>query len=413
MANQSEGTLGVEEAYEALHVYGRTYGELPLRLLLHVAVPQRFRPDFINLAKINFLPAEAAGDLSTDADVLFAPFVETTGAGYYQLDGEVRRQCLLLLDATYAHRREFRSARVADLLLAYLEHLEQHEAAGLDPLLEEYVAIERWVASAFLAPAQTATRLAEALKRATEKALVGQGLLARFGPVASAITIPLAGQQDLLEYARGFDALVSGNLEHGRTIMTLLGDRELEIGGILLTAPTHVLSAFGFETVHAGRALTLRPIRPEDEAALRAFLRRLSPEDQRLRFFIPLTKSKRHQFAARLTQIDYNREMTFVLIDPHAEKPAILGMINTVADPEGARAEFAVLVRSDLKNQGLGRLLLEESVEWCRRSGIREIWGSVLMENVPMLSLVRKLGFAITKDPDEEIMIVRKTLSPV
>lgn len=90
-------TLGVEEAYGALENYGRTYGELPLRLLLHVAVPQRFRADFVNLAKLNFLPAEAQGNLSLDADVLFAPMVEHLGAGYFQMDAEVRRQSLMLL----------------------------------------------------------------------------------------------------------------------------------------------------------------------------------------------------------------------------------------------------------------------------------------------------------------------------
>ena len=106
------------------------------------------------------------------------------------------------------------------------------------------------------------------------------------------------------------------------------------------------------KTVHArdGRALTLRPIRPEDEPALQAFVLRQSPEDRRLRFFSQV-KELNHQVAARLTQIDYNREMAFVLIDPHAEKPAILGIMSIFADPEGARAEYAGAVRSDLKGQ--------------------------------------------------------------
>ena len=63
--------------------------------------------------------------------------------------------------------------------------------------------------------------------------------------------------------------------------------------------------------------------------------------------------------------------MAFVLIDPHAEKPAILGIMSIFADPEGARAEYAGAVRSDLKGQGLGRLLLEEIVECCQRRAIR------------------------------------------
>jgi acetyltransferase len=165
------------------------------------------------------------------------------------------------------------------------------------------------------------------------------------------------------------------------------------------------------KTVHApdGRALTLRPIRPEDEPALQAFVLRQSPEDRRLRFFLQV-KELNHQIAARLTQIDYDREMAFVLIDPHAG-PAILGIMSIFADPEGARAEYAGAVRSDLKGQGLGRLLLEEIVECCQRRGIREIWGEVLRENAPMLGLARKLGFLIKMDRDDpSVMIVTRPL---
>ena len=151
-----------------------------------------------------------------------------------------------------------------------------------------------------------------------------------------------------------------------------------------------------------GRALTLRPIRPEDEPALQAFVLRQSPEDRRLRFFSPVKKLN-HQLAAR--------EMTFVLLDPGEEEPAILGVMGIVTDPEGARAEYAGAVRSDLKGQGLGRLLLEEIVECCQRRGIREIWGEVLKENAPMLGLVRKLGFAIKTNPDEpSVMVVTRPL---
>ena len=68
-------------------------------------------------------------------------------------------------------------------------------------------------------------------------------------------------------------------------------------------------------------------------------------------------------------------------------------------------------MRSDLKGQGLGRLLLEEIVGYCQRRGIREIWGEVLRENAPMLGLVRKLGFATKTDPDDpSVMIVTKPL---
>jgi Acyl-CoA synthetase (NDP forming) len=154
----------------------------------------------------------------------------------------------------------------------------------------------------------------------------------------------------------------------------------------------------------AGKRLHLRPIRPEDEPALRAFVRQMSPEDIRLRFFSPL-KELDHRFAARLTQIDYDREMALVAIDPEAEETSIWGVMRFSADASGSTAEYAGSVRSDLQGEGLGRILMEEIIACARRRGIGEIWGEVLAENQGMLSLARKLGFRLNRDPDDPSVI--------
>ena len=163
-------------------------------------------------------------------------------------------------------------------------------------------------------------------------------------------------------------------------------------------------------TSRAGKELLIRPIRPEDEPALHAFVRVQSPEDRRLRFFSHV-KELDHRTAARLTQIDYDREMALVLLDPAAAEPEMLGVMRISADPDGARAEYAGAVRSDLKGQGFGRLLLEEIIAYAAKRGIRAVWGEVLAENAPMLGLVRKLGFSVeTSGDDPSVMIVSKPL---
>ena len=159
-----------------------------------------------------------------------------------------------------------------------------------------------------------------------------------------------------------------------------------------------------------GRNLLIRPIRPEDEPAFQEFVRRQSPEDRRLRFFTHV-KQLDHRMAARLTQIDYDREMALVLIDPQASEAELLGVMRISADPDQQRAEYAGAVRSDLKGLGFGRLLLEEIIEYCRRRGIAEVCGEVLAENTPMLSLARKLGFSLETNPeDPSVITVRKLL---
>lgn len=157
-------------------------------------------------------------------------------------------------------------------------------------------------------------------------------------------------------------------------------------------------------------ALLLRPIRPEDEPALQEFVRRLTPEDIRLRFFSHMRELD-HRMAAGLTQIDYARQMALLAVHDHASPPEIWGVVRINADADATQAEYAIAVRSDLKGKGLGRLLMEEIIAYAETAGIGEIWGEVLAENKPMLGLIRKLGFTVAPDYDEPgVMRVRRRL---
>jgi acetyltransferase len=157
------------------------------------------------------------------------------------------------------------------------------------------------------------------------------------------------------------------------------------------------------ETVEIGdgRRLLLRPIRPEDEPALQRAFARLTPEEVRLRFFAPI-RSLSHAVAARLTQIDYDREMALVLTDLDSPGPGeIHGAVRIIADPDNERAEFAILVRRDMTGMGLGILMMRRILDYARGRGIREVYGEVLQENRTMLKLCEALGFQQRRQPDE------------
>ena len=142
---------------------------------------------------------------------------------------------------------------------------------------------------------------------------------------------------------------------------------------------------------HRGERLTLRPIRPEDEALLQNFVQHLSPEDIRLRFFSPLRELS-HEMAARLTQIDYDREMAFLLIDG----TELLGVGRLSADPNFEQAEFALIVASDRQRKGYGELLLRRVLDYAKSRRIRSVFGIILRENHRMLALAERLGFTRT-----------------
>jgi acetyltransferase len=200
----------------------------------------------------------------------------------------------------------------------------------------------------------------------------------------------------------------------------LLADERgvLAIGGYMAVAPAAVSGPErlairpypeGLEELvklKDGSEVTLRPVRPEDEPTHSEFITRLSPEDSHFRFFHTV-RSMPHTQLARLTQIDYDREMAFVATRRRpGGDPETIGVVRTVADADNETAELSIVVRSDLKRLGLGSVLLRKAIEYCRSRGTRELAGDVLAENESMLALTRRFpGFRVS--PSDEQGIVR------
>lgn len=139
----------------------------------------------------------------------------------------------------------------------------------------------------------------------------------------------------------------------------------------------------------------LRPIRPEDEPAHKQFVLKVSDEDRYKRFFADVGELG-HEELARMTQIDYDREMAFVAIGQDgAFSQQILGVVRAISNPDLSDAEFAILVRSDLKGLGLGKLMMEKIVRYARERGIGQLSGMTMPSNRGMINLAKRLGFKI------------------
>ncbi len=165
---------------------------------------------------------------------------------------------------------------------------------------------------------------------------------------------------------------------------------------------------------NVGDVLVLRPIRANDQGALREAFTHLTPEDVRMRFFGPMKELKR-PLAAQLAQVDYDREMAFVAVRKTLFKQEIWGVVRAIinqnGDAGGRNAEFAIVVRSDKKGSGLGHELMARIEEYCRSRQVSEITGQILAENRPMLHLVKDLGYQTATTSDEPgIVLVRKCI---
>ena len=162
------------------------------------------------------------------------------------------------------------------------------------------------------------------------------------------------------------------------------------LASVPASAPTTLLTPDHTVLSRAGGRFRIRPVRRSDETALRDMFLRCSADDLRLRCF-GLSKSFPADFAARLARLTRPDEFA---IAAATEAGEMAGVVHAVALPgtEGD-ADYDIMVRTDLKGQGLGSLLMREMLKQAVRSGFRAVHGDVLMSNRAMLLLAGDLGF--------------------
>jgi acetyltransferase len=161
-----------------------------------------------------------------------------------------------------------------------------------------------------------------------------------------------------------------------------------------------------------GTRVLLRPIKPEDGGQHRAFLDALTSDDLRHRTFIRARELHATQLG-RLTQIDYDREMAFVAVAGTLEGPQTLGVVRAIADPDNRVAEFAIIVRSDLKGKGLGSALLRKMIDYCRARGTQRLTGESVAGNARLFALARRYGFSLAPSPDHSSVTLTVDLQKV
>ena len=167
-------------------------------------------------------------------------------------------------------------------------------------------------------------------------------------------------------------------------------------GGLAITPyPDELVEQW---TTRDGERHIIRPIRPEDAEQHAAFFHRLSPQDIRYRFFSAMRELSPEQMA-RLTQVDYDREIAFVAVREATGETVGVGRL--VCDTRESEGEFAVIVQDDTKGKGVASHLMRRVIDWARGRGLGAVVGLVLADNAPMLGFMRHLGFSLHRMPDE------------
>ncbi len=170
-------------------------------------------------------------------------------------------------------------------------------------------------------------------------------------------------------------------------------------------------------------ALTVRAAGPADVAALRGFVRGLSPLTRARRFFVPVPDLPQMLVDA-LSSSDPQHRFLLAEIDddsrPSDDTAGCIplrgrGVVGLAQYARSAQAlqvcDIALVVADGWQKHGIGRTLLQRLLAEARSQGIALAVGDVLRQNRPMLGLARQAGFSVQADPeDARIVRIARTL---
>jgi acetyltransferase len=151
-----------------------------------------------------------------------------------------------------------------------------------------------------------------------------------------------------------------------------------------------------------GRAVLLRPIKPEDEPLWLEMFRNFSEESIRYRFF-HIIKDTPHEMRIRYCNIDYDREIAIVPELTENGKRKILGVVRVPILPDQKTGEVAVIVADPWQGLGLGSKMMDYIIEICKDKGLETIYGVMLSDNFRAIELFKKMGFAIKYLGDDTV----------
>lgn len=147
-------------------------------------------------------------------------------------------------------------------------------------------------------------------------------------------------------------------------------------------------------TLKDGRVIFLRPIKPSDGHLVMDLFKKLSSNSVYLRFLRPLD-SLSENLLYHLTHVNYNSEFALVGIINEDGKDAIVAVARYAYSEEDDNTELAVTVRDDWQRCGLGRSLLQKTVEIGKEHGIFRYMAMIAPQNKIIMNTLIGLGYKV------------------
>ncbi len=145
------------------------------------------------------------------------------------------------------------------------------------------------------------------------------------------------------------------------------------------------------------RIVTIRPIRPSDLDALRAFFTALSRTTLRLRFHSSINELPEHVLRDFTTANQAHVALVAELSGSPVEQPKLVAEARFIRSADSESAEFALAVADNWRRVGLGTMLTKLLAQRARFSGVRRLCGDILEDNKAMRCLAHALGARLSR----------------
>ena len=150
-----------------------------------------------------------------------------------------------------------------------------------------------------------------------------------------------------------------------------------------------------------GEKAWLRPVRAEDASLIQRLTDEMS-ENSRYTRFMSKAPTLPPMLLSRLSNPDYQREFAILL---HDEDHNPLAHASYTADADMQSCEFGISIADRLQGHGLGGMLMHVLITRAQAQGFTSIRAEMLANNHAMQKLALKLGFTLTKHPDDTSLV--------
>ncbi len=168
-------------------------------------------------------------------------------------------------------------------------------------------------------------------------------------------------------------------------------------------------------TAKNGRALTIRPILPEDEPLLAKFHGMLSDRTVFMRYLQPMMLSDRvvHERLARICHCDYDRDIVLVAEDPTGPDGRAILAVSRLSKLHGSgdEARLTMLVADPYQGLGMGSQLAARMLDVARGERLRRVTAALTPDNTAMQKVFEQLGFSFEPSSDGKLLVATRDLS--